>query len=125
MEFCNEFDGPVSVTPSPPLASAAGYLFYYSAIHPVVVAQSVVLTSILESSGDVQLPRSVSLPDFELWQKAVLIRECPSSFTHRLDFHMGTLCSVLKVWHKMSWEFTAGWKPLLLHSLRRPAVNVL
>lgn len=90
------FDGAVHLIRSPPFDSAAGHLFYYSAIHPAAVAQSVVLSTILESSGDVQLPTSVSLLDFEIWQKAV-VHEQKRNKTMMKEMDMGTVCSILKV----------------------------
>lgn len=95
------FRGPVSVTPSPPLDSPAGYLFYYAAIHPVAVAQSVVLSSILESCGDAQLPRGVSQLEFELWQKAVVDRHAGDCSKDEVDLDMSSLCAVLKVRHEI------------------------
>lgn len=93
------FNGAVHVTQSPPLASATGYLFYYAAIHPIAVAQSDVLTTLLESSGDAQLPSTVSLPDFELWQQAVVNRAYGGDTNHRVVLDMQTICAILKVWH--------------------------
>lgn len=91
------FRGAVSVTPSPPLDSSTAYLFYYAAVHPVAVAQSVVLSSILESSGDAQLPGSVSFPEFELWQKAVVDREVNKTAKKKVDADFGSFCAILKV----------------------------
>lgn len=73
----------------------------YAAIHPVAIAQSTVLSSILESSGDTQLPSIVSFPDFRLWQRAVVDRE-RNAGKCTTDLDVRTVCAVLKVSHQSS-----------------------
>ena len=87
--FCREFDGAVWLT-GPSLNDSADVRS--AAVSPEVVPRCSVLSCIAESAGEAQLPWSVTISDFEIWNACNSLEPIDCK---KFDFQ--TLCTLMMV----------------------------
>lgn len=98
-------DGPVCLAPSSSRPDPDNPFLMNVTVHPAAISRSSVLSRLAEDGGELRLPSSITMSEFNAWNASNSIEpiECRG-------FYFSDLCALLKVTIFHSGQYHVSWQ---------------